>query len=49
MGGVCVVVAECVGKLTLVDPQTLLGKLQVRLRGGVCVVQGKCILKKKGC
>ena len=27
-------VAECVGKLTLVDPHTLLGKLQVRGRGG---------------
>ena len=26
--------AECVGKLTLVDPHTLLGKLQVRDREG---------------
>ena len=30
------VVAECVGKLTLVDPHTLLGKLQVRVC--VCVI-----------
>jgi cullin-associated NEDD8-dissociated protein 1 len=41
------VVAECVGKLTLVDPQTLLGKLQANLKSPSAYVRGTAVTALK--